>query len=53
MTKARTAGPAVGDPKTAPELELAEVKTLVKMGKSKGTLTQDEIEGALGDIDLS
>jgi RNA polymerase primary sigma factor len=39
--------------KLAPELELAEVKTLVKMGESKGNLTGEEIEGALGDIDLS
>jgi RNA polymerase primary sigma factor len=39
--------------KLAPELELAEVKTLVKMGKSKGNLTDDEVQGALGDIDLS
>jgi RNA polymerase primary sigma factor len=37
----------------APELELAEVKTLVKIGKSKGNLTDDEVQGALGDIDLS
>jgi RNA polymerase primary sigma factor len=36
----------------APELELAEVKTLIKMGKSKGTLTDEEIQGALSDIDL-
>ncbi len=39
--------------KLAPELELAEVKTLVKMGKSKGNLTDDEVQGALGDIALS
>ncbi len=39
--------------KVAPELELAEVKTLVKMGESKGNLTGEEIQGALGDIDLS
>jgi RNA polymerase primary sigma factor len=39
--------------KLAPELELAEVKTLVKMGKSKGNLTDEEIQGALGDIDLT
>jgi len=36
-----------------PELELAEVKTLLKMGKSAGRLTDEEVEGALGDIDLS
>jgi RNA polymerase primary sigma factor len=45
-----TADPA---PKLGPELELAEVKTLVKMGKAKGNLTSEEVDGALGDIDLS
>jgi RNA polymerase primary sigma factor len=39
--------------KTAPELELSAVKTLVKMGRAKGNLTEDEIQGALSDIDLS
>jgi RNA polymerase primary sigma factor len=39
--------------KTAPELELSAVKTLAKMGKSKGNLTDEEIQGALSDIDLS
>ncbi|MDY0341062.1 MAG: RNA polymerase sigma factor RpoD [Coriobacteriia bacterium] len=39
--------------KKAPELELSAVKTLVKMGKAKGSLTDDEIQGALSDIDLS
>jgi RNA polymerase primary sigma factor len=39
--------------KVAPELELAEVKTLLKMGKVKGSLSDDEIGGALSDIDLS
>ena len=39
--------------KVAPELELGEVKTLAKMGKSKGDLSDEEIQGALGDIDLS
>jgi RNA polymerase primary sigma factor len=42
-----------GKAKSAPELELAEVKTLVKIGKSKGNLTDEEVQGALGDIDLS
>ncbi|HEX9094286.1 MAG TPA: RNA polymerase sigma factor RpoD [Coriobacteriia bacterium] len=32
---------------------LAEVQTLLKMGKAKGNLTEDEIQGALGDMDLS
>ena len=39
--------------KRAPELELAEVKTLAKMGVSKGNLTDEEIQGAIGDIELS
>jgi RNA polymerase primary sigma factor len=34
-------------------LGLPEVKTLVKMGKAKGNLTEEEISGALGDIDLA
>ena len=37
----------------APELELAEVRTLTKMGKSKGNLNEEEIQGALSDIDLT
>ena len=47
---ARKAAAAV---KIAAELELAEVKTLLKMGKAKGSLSEDEIGGALSDIDLS
>ena len=39
--------------KVAPELELSAVKTLIKMGKAKGNLTDEEIQGALSDIDLS
>ena len=35
------------------ELGLPEVMTLVKMGKSKGNLTREEIDGALSDLDLS
>jgi RNA polymerase primary sigma factor len=34
-------------------LELSEVKTLTKMGKSKGNLTDEEIQGALSDINLT
>ena len=45
-----TPKPAV---KVAPELELPAVQTLVKMGKAKGNLTEEEIQGALSDIDLS
>ncbi len=41
------------DSKRAPELELAEVKTLAKMGAAKGNLTEEEIQGAIGDIDLT
>ncbi|HSK48379.1 MAG TPA: RNA polymerase sigma factor RpoD [Coriobacteriia bacterium] len=37
----------------APELELPEIKTLEKMGKSKGNLTDEEIQGALSDVDLN
>ena len=39
--------------KVAPELALPAVLTLVKIGKAKGNLTQDEIDGALGDIELT
>jgi len=39
--------------KVAPELALPAVMTLVKIGKVKGNLTQDEIDGALGDIELT
>jgi RNA polymerase primary sigma factor len=48
--KADKAEPA---PKRTPELALPEVATLLKIGKSKGSLTDDEISGALGDIDLT
>jgi RNA polymerase primary sigma factor len=46
-------GAAGADAKHAPELELAEVRTLTKMGKSKGNLTDEEIQGALSDIDFT
>ncbi|MCE5203511.1 MAG: RNA polymerase sigma factor RpoD [Coriobacteriales bacterium] len=36
-----------------PELDLAEVQTLIKIGKSRGTLTDEEIQGALSEVDLS
>ena len=45
--------PPVPDTKHAPELELGEVRTLVKMGRSKGNLTDAEIQGALDGIDLT
>jgi RNA polymerase primary sigma factor len=51
--KSTNAKAAEAPAKTAPELELSAVKTLVKMGKSKGNLTDEEIQGALSDIDLS
>jgi RNA polymerase primary sigma factor len=50
---AKPATKAKAEPKNAPELELAEVRTLTKMGKSKGNLTDEEIQGALSDIDLT
>jgi len=34
------------------ELALPEIDMLVKMGKSKGNLTDEEIQGALSDVDL-
>ena len=39
--------------KRPPELELAEVRTLAKMGSSKGNLTEEEIQSAISDIELS
>ncbi|NTU70229.1 MAG: RNA polymerase sigma factor RpoD [Coriobacteriia bacterium] len=39
--------------KLLPELELSQVKTLLTMGRSKGNLTDEEIQGALSDVDLS
>jgi RNA polymerase primary sigma factor len=46
--------PAPAPPaKTPPELELSAVKTLAKMGTRKGNLTDEEIQSALADIDLS
>ncbi len=51
--KAPRASKPAAAPKSAPELELSEVKTLTKMGRSKGNLTDEEIQGALSDIDLT
>ena len=39
--------------KHAPELQLIEVKTLAKMGRGKGNLTDEEIQSVIGDIDLT
>ena len=50
---AKAAGVKAAGTKSSPEIELAEVKTLTKMGVSKGNLTDEEIQGALSDIDLS
>jgi len=50
---AASSGTTTKTPKVAPELELAEVKTLTKMGRSKGNLSDEEIQGALSDIDLT
>ena len=36
-----------------PELALEEIKVLVKMGRSKGNLTDEEIQGALSDVELT
>jgi len=44
---------SVKDSKRPPELELSEVKILAKMGTSKGNLTEEEIQGAISDIELS
>ncbi len=44
---------AAGTGKIVPELELAAVQTLAKMGKAKGNLTEVEIQGALSDIELT
>ncbi len=41
------------DVKRPPELELSEVKILAKMGSSKGNLTEEEIQSAISDIELS
>ncbi len=38
---------------SAPELELPEIKILTKMGHAKGNLTDEEIQGALSDVDLA
>ena len=51
--KAPTPTSSPAPTKVAPELVLPEVITLIKMGKAKGNLTQDEIDGALSDIDLT
>jgi len=52
-TPTKRAKPQEPDTKHAPELELGEVRTLTKMGKSKGNLTDAEIQGALDGIDLT
>ncbi len=39
--------------KLPPELQLPAVDTLMKIGKSKGSVTEDEIQGALSDVDLT
>ncbi len=47
-SKSKSKAPAHG-----PEIEFVEVKTLVKMGRAKGNLTDEEIQGALSDYDMS
>ncbi len=39
--------------KLPPELDMPEIAMLVKMGSSKGNLTDEEIQGVLSDKDLS
>jgi RNA polymerase primary sigma factor len=53
LTSAKNATTGDVSVKAAPELELAEVRTLTKMGRSKGNLSDEEIQGALSDIDLT
>ena len=36
-----------------PTLESSEIKVLLKIGKSKGNLTDEEIQGALSEVDLA
>jgi RNA polymerase primary sigma factor len=50
---ARKRASAAKDAKRPPELELAEVKILAKMGSSKGNLTDEEIQSAISDIELN
>jgi len=49
---AKTAKPAKSV-KLPEEIAIPDVLTLTKMGKAKGNLTEEEIGGALGDLDLS
>jgi RNA polymerase primary sigma factor len=49
----KKAASAPAGEKLTPEIALPEVQTLLKIGKSKGSLTDDEISGALSDIELS
>jgi len=50
--KAASRKAAAKDP-SAPELQLPEIDILSKMGKSKGNLTDEEIQGALSDVELN
>ncbi len=52
-TKRAKGAAGTSDEGTTEELKLAEVKTLTKMGKKKGNLTEEEIQSAIGDLDLS
>jgi RNA polymerase primary sigma factor len=56
--KAPAAKPALKKPakpaaKKGPELELAEVKTLLKIGAKKGSIAEEEIDAALENIELT
>ena len=51
--KAKKPAAATKSKDKSAELGLPEVTTLAKMGKKKGNLTDEEIQSAIGDIDLS
>ncbi len=51
-SRAKSASKEPGE-RRSPELQLAEVQTLAKMGRGKGNLTEEEIQSVIGDIDLS
>ncbi len=52
-SKKSTAARSAAKATSGPELELSEVVTLAKMGSKKGNLTEEEIQAAISDIDLS
>jgi RNA polymerase primary sigma factor len=50
-TKAKLAGKATAEVKR--EFDHPAIKTLATMGKAKGSLTDDEIQGALADVEMT